>query len=71
LLQESQVDDVRDFYHVNPKGKMTNTEKRKMTFQVIELANQGKMKYIPKDIHIAAEHNPAMIFDEEGRLQRW
>ena len=71
MLHEAQVDSAEAFYNVNPKGTITSTQKRKMAFQFFDLANKGKMLYVPKDLHTAAEHNPAMIFDEEGRLHRW
>ena len=58
----------------NPDG-VSVMEKRRRAFEMIRLAkNSNKMANLEtafdkaKELH---DHNPALVFDEKGRLVRW
>ena len=48
---------------------MTDDEKRKKAFQLIQVAKENKR--LPDTKFQEMEHDPAIIFDQQGRLVRW
>ena len=67
----SIVDDVqKDIYVENPKG-ISDDERRKMAFEMIKLSRKDNMSNKLLKARAQINHNPSLIFDEEGRLRRW
>ena len=77
LLARNKQVDKEELYLENPSGIVTEEDRRMRTFKMIKMAShdagaespalQGNFQQLQK----MNDHNPAMIFDEAGRLLRW
>ena len=63
------------FYKRNPQRRLDLDEKRRKTFELIRLAkNQNNFTQNETALEQAQEandHDPSLMFDQQGRLLRW
>ena len=78
LLARNKQADKEELYVENPSGIVSEEDKLKRTLQMINMAREGVDGESPEllqgnfeQLQKMNEHNPAMIFDNAGRLLRW
>ena len=70
LLDQNLQGAKLDLYMKNPTGFSVKT-KRKNLIQMLKHANQGRSVEEFRELAAQLEHDPALMFSAEGRLQRW
>lgn len=77
LLAKNRQSSMEHLYLDNPSGYLNSVNKRKRAFEIINMVKMAEAAEPSgeganfEELKRKADHNPAMVFDDQGRLLRW